>query len=237
MPSYIVRSENYRDELLKFSYPFDERSSLQEESLFIGPDLLLDAIIYLKTPAELPLHISQADGTYGTLQQAQFLIADANGAIVARAVLDLDCETTDVLNNDGQSVGLLVMHRPGLQRFLSDVSGQIIDLNSDTATFSLDVTHVATVPYFRYIAVDKVVPEGDHIRLIARHGVQFTYDGENLSLNILGDSPSLLFDTEPIRSINGVANPSIWLAGHPRANLRVSSANSRITFVAVRDAT
>ena len=54
MPQIPLRNEEYRDELLKFSYPFDERSSLENEEVFIGSDLILDAIIHLKEAAELP---------------------------------------------------------------------------------------------------------------------------------------------------------------------------------------
>jgi len=237
MPAYIVRNENYRDEVIKYNYPFDERSSLQNSEVFIGTDLLLDAVIYLKQAAELPLYIRAIDGTYGAAQDVQLLIADGSGAVVARSNFSYNTCTADILNNQGVSVGLLVFYGPGLQRFIGQVSGKLIELNRDVAVFSLDVTHVAKTPQLRYASINDLAVQGD-VRVVARHGVKFEVSDEGaLSLNIIGDPVSSIFGGTPIRSINGVANQSIWLEGHPRANLRISSADGAINFIAARDAT
>jgi len=47
MPSYIIRNGNFRDEVTRYSYPFDELSSLEDENVFIGTDLLIDASLYI----------------------------------------------------------------------------------------------------------------------------------------------------------------------------------------------
>lgn len=237
MPSYIVRNENYRDEVLKYSYPFDERSTLQNDEVFIGTDLFLDAIIYLKQPADLPLHISSIDGTFGEPSDVLFLISDNTGAIVARSAVNYDTCTADILNNQDVSVGLFVMFPAALQRFIGQVSGKFLDLLPDVATFSLDVTHVTKTPHLRYVSVADIAIGGD-VQIVARHGVYFAVSDEGvLSLNIVGDPVSTLFGSRPIKSINGVKNQSIWLEGHPRANLRISSADGAINFIAARDAT
>lgn len=237
MPSYVVRNENYRDELLKYSYPFDERSSLQTSDIFIGTDLILDAVIYLKQAASLPLHISTIDGTYGSAEDVLLLISDSTGSIQARAVINYETDTADIVNNQGVSVGLLVMYPPGVRRFIGSVTGRSFKLLGDVAAFSLDVTHVSKAPYLRYTSVNGIALHGD-VQVVARHGVRFAVSEKGaLSLNIVGEPVSTLFGRKPIQSINGVRNKSIWLEGHPRANLRLSSANGALNFTAARDAT
>jgi hypothetical protein len=234
MPSYIVRNQNFRDEVLKFSYPFDERSLLESEELFIGTDLFLDAIIYLKEPAELPLHIREVDGTYGALEEVLFRIADNNGKEVATSVLTYGVCTSDILSTKGVSVGTFVFDIDGAQRFISNVAGTLISLQSDVAAFSPDVTHVSKTAHLRYVSTDTTHASGT-INIIARHGVKFDSNAGVLQLGVVGDNTSVLFETTPVISVNGVRNQSIWLAAHPRANLRLSTKDNAITFIAAKD--
>jgi hypothetical protein len=234
MPSYVVRNQNFRDEVTKFSYPFDERSLLETEELFIGTDLFLDAIIYLKEPAELPLHIREVDGTYGELEDVLFRIADNNGNEVATSVLNYGVCTSDVVSPKGVNVGTFVFNLAGSQRFISNVAGTLITLQSDVATFSPDVTHVAKTPHLRYVSTGTDHVSGT-VNIIARHGVRFDSNAGVMQLSVVGDNSSVLFATTPIISVNGVRNQSIWLAAHPRANLRLSTEGNVITFIAARD--
>ncbi len=87
MPSYIIRNGNFRDEVTRYSYPFDELSSLEDENVFIGTDLLIDASLYIKEAAELPLYISTVDGTYGEKDEVRLLISDKTGVEVGRVAV------------------------------------------------------------------------------------------------------------------------------------------------------
>jgi len=156
---------------------------------------------------------------------------------VARAVVNYNTCTADVLNNQGVSVGLLVFYGPGLQRFIGQVTGKVLTLLSSVASFKLDVTHVAETEHLRYLSIGEQPVSGE-VQIVARHGVKFSVSDEGvLSLDVLGDPVSSVFSRDPIRSINGVRNMSIWLEGHPRANLRISSAGGQVSFIAARDAT
>jgi len=237
MPSYVVRNENFRDEVLKYSYPFDERSSLENEELYIGTDLFVDACIYLKEPAELPLYISQVDGTYGTPEEAQFILSDNSGRIVARAPVSFSSDRGVVLNNDGVRVGIFVYHLPSVQRFINRVTGRMLSLLPSVAAFSPDVTHVTKTNHLRYVATEEGFISGD-VRVVAGHGMYFSMSEEGrLSLNITGDPLSTVFSQNPITSINGVRNQSIWLTAHPRLNLRISSEGKQLSFLSARDET
>jgi len=234
MPSYVVRNENFRDEVTKFSYPFDERSQLESDDLFIGMDLFLDAIIYLKEAAELPLHIREVDGTFGELEEVLFRIADSNGDEVATSVLTYGVCTSTIVSTKGVIVGSFVFNIPGSQRFIANVAGQLLILQSDIASFSPDVTHVAKTPHLRYLSTGTAAVDGT-INIVARHGVKFDSNAGVVQLSVVGDNSSVLFATTPIISVNDVRNQSIWLAAHPRANLRLSTQDNRISFIAARD--
>jgi hypothetical protein len=237
MPSFIVRNENYRDEVLKFSYPFDERSTLENDQIFIGTDLLLDAIIYLKEPAELPLYISEIDGTYGTPTQVRLFISDNTGTVVATTTVEFKNCYSDVISTRGVSVGTFVFYAPALQRFISRTVGKVFQLLPTVASLSLDATYVAKTSHLRYVAAGEAAAEGN-VRIVARHGVKWEVSDEGrLSLNIVGDRFDVLGNLTPIKSVNGVANKSIWLAGHPRANLRLSVENGQIVFTQAKEAT
>jgi hypothetical protein len=235
MPSSIVRNENYRDEVIKFAYPFDENSSLEDGELFIGTDLFLDAVLYLKEPAELPVHISEVDGTFGELGDVRFLLSDNSGQFVGQAAATLGEPNCNVLNRRGVVIGTFVFDQAALNRFVGKTAGKIFNLLSDVAAFALDACHVVRAPHLRYIAVEDQQVHGD-VRLIAGHGVYFEDNDGVLSLNIVGD-PGEGDAAVPVRSINGVRNPSIWLAAHPQANLRISNEGGSIQFVQARDAT
>jgi hypothetical protein len=234
MPSYAVRNENYRDEIVKYAYPFDENSSLEDDTLFIGTDLFLDAVLYFKEPVELPVHISEIDGTAGELGDVRFLLSDNDGQFVGQAFAVLGQPNCHVRNRRGVVIGTLVFDQQALNRFVGRTAGKVFTLLSDIAVFSLDVCHVVRAPHLRYLAVGDTQAHGD-VRIIAGHGVYFEENDGVLSLNIIGEPGE---DAgQPVRSINGVRNPSIWLAAHPRANLRISNENGSIQFVQARDDT
>ena len=236
MPSYIIRNGNFRDEVTRYSYPFDELSSLEDENVFIGTDLLIDASLYIKEAAELPLYISTVDGTYGEKDEVRLLISDKTGVEVGRVTLDYDTEEAEVIGTRGVPVGILVFNSAGLARFIGRVAGNIFTLLPSVASFLLDVSHVSEVEYLRYIIIDGVAVYGD-IRIIARHGCRFAVtDAGELRLDIVGD-PQHTLSRQPVVSINGVKNRSIWLANHPRANLRIDNSDGAIRFVQASEAT
>ena len=235
MPSYIVRNENYRDEVPKFAYPFDENSALEDSQVFIGTDLFLDAVLYLKEPAELPIHISEIDGTSGELGDVRFLLSDNSGQFIGQVGAMLGQENCHVLNRRGVVIGTVVFDTQALNRFVGRTAGKVFSLLSDIAVFALDTCHVVRAPHLRYLAVGDTQAHGD-VRIIAGHGVYFEENDGVLSLNIVGDLDGAA-GAQPVRSINGVRNPSIWLSAHPRANLRIGNEGGSIQFIQARDDT
>jgi len=229
MGNFIKRNENFRDESLKFSYPFSDISSLSDKDITIGTDVFLDAMLSLKEPAQLPLHISEVDGASTDIRSVKFIVSDNTGKVVARSEAFPTSKTSIVFNNRGVSVGVFVYNSSGIARVIREASGKITSFLSDVASFSLDVTHVSTTKHLRYIVVGNSFVTGD-VRIIARHGVQWTSDAGALRLSMLGDVAGADL-RQPVRSINGVQNDSIWLTGHPRANLRISSKGNKLTFI------
>jgi hypothetical protein len=232
MPSYVVRNEQFRDEVLKYAYPFDEQSELENDELYIGTDLIIDAVFYIKTAVDLPLYIGVVDGTEGTIEQVKLVLYDSTGTTVGDCLIDYQTDAVTVRHN-GIPVGALVFETDSLQRFIGRVSGKVFVLLPSVATFMIDVCHVSTTPHLRAVVVGDSPVTGD-VRIIARHGCRFELTAEGLRLDILaGDDGQDA--RQPVRSINGVQNPSIWLAGHPRANLRISNQDGELTFGQAKD--
>jgi hypothetical protein len=235
MSKYGFRNEAYRDELVKYAYPFSEDSNLiSRNGLTIGNDLVLDAILHFKTPVELPVHISTVDGTTGNTADFSFILSDNTGAIVARAAVIQGEEKAQVLNNDGVDIGFILVTEDGFNRFSGEVSGKVISLFNDVAKFNLDVCNVSTVQHTRYVAVDDSHAT-DRVKIVARHGVRFSVNDGKVSLDIVGDVP--LTNNVPVVSVNGVENVSIWLDHHPESNLRIAIVDGILTFLAAGDDT
>jgi len=236
MPAYATTNQNFRDEVVKHSYPFDENSLLRDGSVDIGTDLLIDAVFYLKGAYSLPLRISKIDGTYGETEQVRLHISDDSGKEVGTCVFDYSTTDAEVQDSVGIPVGHLVFNPDGVSRFIGSVVGTVIRVFSKLAVFLIDLCHVSKAPYVRYIIADGKALYGD-VRVVARTGCQFslTNDG-SLRLDVLGTDPATS-DAIPVKSINGVSNPSIWLENHPRANLRISTNGNALIFTQAKDDT
>jgi len=234
MPSYVVRNQDFRDEVLKYAYPFDELSELEEGDLFIGTDLFVDAVLYPKVAREMPFHISVVDGTYGATDEALIIINDKAGLEVGRAVIHYSKTEVDVLSPDGIRIGALVMNPDGLHRFLGRVAGKLYTPLPSVARFLLDVCHVSTIEGLRYITAGETAVSGN-VRIVARHGVRFVETDTGIRLDILGGALEET-DLVPVRSINGVRNQSIWLTTHPRANMRMSNEGGQIRVTQAKEA-
>jgi len=235
MPSFSVRNGEYRDELIKYSYPLDEASTLEEGDVYIGTDLFLDAVLFFKEPSvELPIYISTVDGTSGGDDECNIVLSDATDARVAEALVSLSSDVANVYNNAGVLVGTLVMNMPALQRFIGSITGTLANLQPDTAVFSLDVSFVNRADHMRYISVGSSAVTND-ITWVARHGCRWRLELGILYLDMVGDREEIL-STEPVISINGVTAKSIWLTNHPESNIRINTANDRLEFTAARDA-
>ena len=128
MPGYTLRNEDYRAQLITVEYPFNERSSLETDEIFIGTDVFIDAVVYLKEAAQLPLHISSLNGTKEGLMGAEAGISDATGRLVASCSLRGDRDEHEVRSPEGLVVGVLVTHRPGLARLLGRTAGKLFTL-------------------------------------------------------------------------------------------------------------
>ena len=235
MPSFIVRNEVVRDELIKFTYPFDETSTLETDELFIGTDLVLDAMLFPKTAVEAPLRIDQVDGTVAP-PKFRFIIKDANGVLVGTAEVDLHPQTVPVLSPENVLVGLLVLNEEAVARFAGAVTGQLIQLESNTAVFSLDVTHISRAPHLRWLNVGNTAMTGD-VAIVARHGCRWVQEPDGVRLDVFADFPGTAGGQIAVRSVNGVHCRSIWLANHPQLNMRIDSRGGTLTFRHVRDET
>ena len=234
MPSYVVRNENFRDEVLKYAYPFDEQSELENDEVFIGTDLFIDAIFYIKTDAELPLYIGVVDGTEEALDKVKFIIYDSTGTNVGECVVDHNT-TAITVSSSGIPVGALVFNPDGLQRFIGRVAGKTLTLLPDVATFLIDCCHVSRTSHLRAVVAGSPV-SGD-VKIVARHGCRFAINDEGrLQLDILAGSEEI-DSRQPVLSINGVRNQSIWLENHPRANLRITNEDGQLTFAQAKDLT
>jgi hypothetical protein len=236
MAKYGIRNENYRDELVKFSYPFSEDSTLvSNDGLVIGTDLVLDAILYFKQDVSLPVHISSIDGTAGEPADFNLILSDTTGNIVARAIVVQGNEKATILNNEDVECGFLVITEQGFNRFSGQVSGKVIPLFNDVARFGLDVCSVSKVDHLRYVAAGDSYAS-DVVRIVARHGVRWSLSEDGvLSLDVVADVPE--DDRIPLTSVNGVENGSIWLNHHPTANIRIAVVNGVLTFIAAGDDT
>lgn len=235
MATLNYRNENYRDELIKFTYPFDEQSDLQTTDLYIGTDLILDAALFFKEAVELPIHISTVDGSEGTIEQFQLILSDDTGETVARCLVDPSVEVNEVYNNEDVRCGLLVFNTDTAMRFAGNVTGRLFNLLPTVAIFQPEVTHVSKAPHIRYLRASEQGLHGT-VTIVARHGVYFSYIDGVLALNVVSDYPEAVSDS-PVLSVNMVANRSIWLAHHPQLNLRIDSQNNKLRFTHVRDDT
>jgi hypothetical protein len=230
---FNYRNENYRDELIKFAYPFSELSELETPELYIGTDLVLDASLFFKEAVELPVHIGTVDGAAGTTEQFMLYLADASGTTVASCLVTPDDAVNEVSNNDGVRCGLLVFNPEAAMRFSGSVAGRLFSLLPDVAAFQPEVTHVSRTDHLRYIRADAQGVSGT-VSLVARHGLYFSLVDGVLALNVVADYPTG-DGTVPVLSVNQVANASIWLANHPQLNLRIDSSGNQLRFVHVRD--
>jgi len=230
---YKLRNQQYRDELVKFSYPFDAESILQDEKLNIGTDLFLDAILFFKEDVELPVYISEIDGTVGDRSSFSVIISDINGQIVARTEVVKDEEKSEVFDNQGSLVGFLITTEEGFQRFSSTVTGRVHRLNQDVARFDLDVCSVSKTPHLRGVVINDVAVSGE-LEIVARHGTRLALNSGVMSLDVFSDVDS---GNPPLRYVNGVDNPSIWLNHHPELNLRIVTNSTGVEFRHARDDT
>jgi len=236
MPGFILRNEIVRDELVKFTYPIDDTSTLETDELLIGVDLVMDAMLFFKEAVDLPVRVDTVDGTVGALGQFAFLLADNTGRIVARGTATPGDELVRFHNDQQVLVGLMVLNVDTLARFSGTVTGRIFHLLSETAVFCPDVVHVSRAPHVRYLQFGNEAMTGT-VRIVARHGCRWVVDGGIARLDVFADYPGADGGQMGVRSVNGVVNRSIWLAHHPELNMRVDSRRSQITFTHVRDET
>ena len=235
MPAYAITSQNFRDEVIKHSYPFDENSILEDSEISIGNDLLVDAVFYIKGPLSLPLRISKVDGTYGETEQVRITISDSGGNEAGTCVIGYTTEEALVVNSMGVDVGILAFNPDGVSRFIGSVLGRVVNVFSKLAVFLIDLCHVSRAPHLRYIVSNGSAVYGD-VRIVARNGCRFVSGGDgSIRLDVLGVEPGSGVGLNPVRSINMVSNQSIWLENHPRSNLRISTENNAVKFTQAKD--
>ena len=241
MPLVTVRNEAYRDAAVKYAFPFDANSELEDEHVYIGTDLVIDAAFFFKDPTvTLPVHLSLVDGTVGEQQDVGLWLSDDAGAFVASGSIKwrrvarscTDTLVVEAYSPKGVFTGLLVFDRVSLLRFMGRVAGEFYEMLPGVATLVVDTCHVSGAEHLRYIETDENTVTGD-IRIVAGHGLAFRQNNGVLQLDMVGDTPE---DATPLlQTINGVRHPSIWLAIHPQLNVRIDSTGDTLRFVDVRD--
>jgi hypothetical protein len=236
MAETYYRNEVYRDYLLKVPYPFDSNFSYIVEDVYIGTDIFLDALFYIKQDVTLPISILTIDGTYGTETQVRLEFADALGTAIGYAVIESEAERANVLNPDGINIGVLVLSIDGSGRFVTATKTRYFNLTPGDLTFHMDTCKVSEVRAVRYVATAEGATYGTQVQIVARHGVQWRMDGDVLALDLLGELPSST-SQQVVLSVNGVANPSIWLNATPTNNLRLRTTQAGLHFGQAKDLT
>jgi hypothetical protein len=84
--------------------------------------------------------------------------------------------------------------------------------------------------------VDGMLLQGP-VEIQARHGVRWRDEGTSLHLDILGDIPEDGDTRQPVLSINGVTNSTIWLNTTPESNLRIDTDSEAVIFGQAKDIT
>jgi len=234
MPSFTIRNENFRDEVVKNPYPFDPSANLEDNEVYIGTSTVLDAVFYMKQHVTLPLFISRLDGTEQELQDIRIEISDSAGTIVGNAVADFDTEILTVYDG-AVDVGKLLVDVSGIRRLIGRVAGRFYEFDELFAPFAVDVCTSSERASLRYVKVGDEIAYGD-VKIVARHGVSFELNGDQLQINVLGSTQALAGEPRlPLQSVNSVSNPSIWLANAPESNLRIVTEDGKITFHKARE--
>jgi hypothetical protein len=236
MPSYVVRNENFRDEVIKVPYPFDRFFIEELDNIYIGFDTFIDASFFFKTDVELPISISQIDGTIGDPEMIRIVFTDAENTTVGNCDISLGETIGQVLNPQGILVGLITFDMVGLDRIIAQADGQLTTAISGDLTFAIDTCKVIKTKNMQYIALgDQALT--DVVKIQARHGVQWRDENGTLHLDVLGDVIEDTANSRPLLSVNGVKNPTIWLTTEPETNLRISTDKDSIEFGQAKDIT
>jgi hypothetical protein len=237
MPNYVIRNQNFRDEVLKNPYPFDAFYQEEFDDLYVGNDVFLDAHFYFKTPVTLPVSLTIIDGTHGEEDEVKLTFTDDDNNTVGTCVFASGDERANVFNQHGVNVGILVLDAIGCGRFISSAQGRYYTIIPGDATLHVDTCKVSRQPNVRYVSDGRSAAFGALVRIVARHGVEWDRDGDVLSLNVLGEDPTL-FDQaiNPILSVNGVESKHIWLHTSPESNLRIAT-EGELKFQQAKDMT
>jgi hypothetical protein len=234
MPSFVLRNQNFRDEVTKVPYPFDKFFIEEIDNIYLGYDSFIDASFFFKTDVQLPISISQIDGTFGAPEELRFVFVDDDNTTVGTCDVTLGDSIGRVLNIHGVLVGLITFDMVGLDRVIAQADGQITTVIPGEATLSIDTCKVLKSRNLQYLALGGESIEGV-TKIQARHGVQWRDEGGVLHLDVLGDVPEDGNTGQPILSVNGVVNPTIWLTNTAESNLRISTNKDSIEFGQAKD--
>jgi len=238
MPNYVIRNQNFRDQALQVPFPFDAFFTGEVDDIHIDNDTFLDAHFYFKTPTKLPISITEIDGTYGDEDEIRLRISDDDGNNAGVCVFQSGDIRATFLNPKGIDIGTVVMDSLGSGRLVSATQGRYFNLVPGDLTFHIDTCKVSRQPNLRYVATENAAAYGSEVQIVARHGVQWNREGDVLSLDLLGEDPSLADEgVSPVLSINGVTNPTIWLNGTPESNLRIDTNSDSLQFQQAKDVT
>jgi hypothetical protein len=238
MPSYTIRNQNFRDNVLQVPYPFDAFFVGEVNNFFIDNDIFLDAHFYFKTPVTLPISLTEVDGTAGAEDEVTLGFSDDEGNAVATCVMASGDTQIRVFNPEGIDIGIIILDPIGSGRFVSGSQGRFESLLPGDATLHIDTCKVSKQPSLRYVKAGGQAAFGDVVNIVARNGVQWALDGDILSLDILGAEPVTEVGVgNPVLSINGVASRYIWLNNTPESNLRIKTDANSLNFNQAKDIT
>ena len=113
MPNYVIRNQNFRDQVLQVPYPFDAFFTGEVDDINIDNDIFLDAHFYFKTPTELPISITEIDGTFGDEDVIRLRVSDAGGNNAGVCVFQSGDIRAAFFNSKGVDIGTVVMDSLG----------------------------------------------------------------------------------------------------------------------------
>lgn len=236
MPSYTVRNNNYRDEVETVPYPFDVLFNGDLGTVSIGFGTVIDACFFFRSDVDLPIHVSAVDGLYGTDEEVLLVISDNGNNKVAEAVITKNMEYCNVQDVKGNKAGIITWNAALTEDVITQAKGQYIETLPEESTFSIDVCKIMSSARPDFISVNGKVATGD-VNIVARHGVRWTEGDGKLQLDIVGDIPEEGTAGNPVLSVNGIANKTIWLNTAPESNFRIDTNANALLFGQAKDIT
>lgn len=222
---YAIINREFRDYAEEVAYPFQDTVSLVSESgIRIYDDVFLDALVTSFLDVELPFHVGSLDGTYGTETQMKIFIKDKNDRDVCSGIVDVG---TDLIPNDtaylydtyNRMSGVMVFKPTSMLNLIRSIFGKRHEYTARMTSLLVERCFVSRLAGLSSVIVGNQSLQEDVV-VVGANGVHFTTDGATVYVHLLGEEPST---NRPIKSINGIERPNIWLAARPSSAVKVET--------------